>query len=97
MKVKIKTWQEMEQEFGLDEQGDINCDQYFVVEMEADMPKDRIIEIDSENEWGEYIITEDMIKEKIDKIYVVSKQNIANLAVYLEEGKEYEVIIRNVG
>jgi len=45
MKVKIKTWRALEKEFGLDENGDIDCKFAFVPEMEEKMPKDRIIEV----------------------------------------------------
>ena len=47
--VKIKTWKQMEKEFGLDEDGDIEVLEdrvYFVDTMEEYMPKDRIIKVD---------------------------------------------------
>ena len=69
MKVKIKTWKQMEKEFGLDFYGDINCKYYFTSEMEKDMPKNRIIEIiDNERWWvndGYWSVSEDMIKKII--------------------------------
>lgn len=99
-KVKIKTWQEMEEEFGLDELEDINCEECFTQLMEELLPKDRIIEIDLGNKWNFFNISEDMIKEKYDSFeqnkYLVSRQNIDNLVRYLEDGKEYEVIIRSI-
>ena len=45
MFVKIKTWDQMEEEFGLDSGGDINCKGGFLTTMEKDVPKNRIIEI----------------------------------------------------
>lgn len=74
MKVKIKTWKQMEEEFGLDFDGDINIDYGFIKSMEVDMPKDRIIEIDEKGNWRyinnlnrkrSWSISDDMIAEKI--------------------------------
>ncbi len=75
MKVLIKTWDEMEKEFGLDYSGDINCNQYFIVEMEENMPEDRIIEVtkDTKDTYtyklaeGTWTISDDMIKRIIDE------------------------------
>ena len=76
MKVQIKTWEEMEKEFGLTDVGFINCRETFTTNMEKLMPKDRIIEI-SEVEgynarrfiWAvagtTYDISEDMILHKL--------------------------------
>ncbi len=73
--VKIKTWEQMEKEFGLDEVfGDIACRCSFVKEMEWAITKDRIIEIyeiDEHFYWeeglesNEWEITNDMIEEII--------------------------------
>jgi len=74
MKVKIKTWSEMEKEFGLDEVGDINCEYSFVDIMENNLPEDRIIETvkddDGDPVWftsesSGWNISNDMIKEKL--------------------------------
>jgi len=43
MKVKIKTWEQMEKEFGLDGDGAIACTFGFINEMEQELPEDRII------------------------------------------------------
>lgn len=76
MKVKIKTWDKMEEEFGLDPCDDINCNSTFVSSMEEEMPEDRVIEViksgnsyhwtTGENEW-ELIweISDDMIEQVI--------------------------------
>ena len=45
MRVKIKTWKELEQEFGLDDSGNINSFFRFTTEMENLLPKDRVIDI----------------------------------------------------
>lgn len=45
MKVKLKTWNNMEKEYGLNKMDHIDCDALFVQDMEKNMPKDRIIEI----------------------------------------------------
>ena len=69
MKVKIKTWEKMVEEFGLDFWGWINCEGIFTDLMEKDMPQDRIIDIHYEDEdicWNEWEITEDMIEEHLD-------------------------------
>lgn len=48
MKVKIKTWERMEKEFGLDKYSDIDCKETFISNMEDSLPKDRIIEIEKD-------------------------------------------------
>ena len=68
MKVKIKTWEKMEEEFGLDDFGDIDCACYFIDIMEDSLPNDRIIEVYGlSNYWkvgGDgWIISDDMIEE----------------------------------
>ena len=40
---KIITWNDMKKEFGITSFGDINCDNIFMMDMEFDMPEDRII------------------------------------------------------
>ena len=77
MKVKIKTWDDMVEEFGIYPSGElIICDRGFTVAMENDMPKDRIIELEQPlpydpSVWlwkeGRWIITDDMIAEYIDE------------------------------
>ncbi len=73
-KVKIKTWEQMEKEFGLDAEGDIDISNevYFVTTMENHIPVDRIIEVyelsDGREEmyWeiedSEWIIVSEMIE-----------------------------------
>lgn len=70
MRVQIKTWEEMEKEFGLTYGGDINCREVFTTKMEELMPKDRTIEVYHKDglfiwEWEEYNISEDMILHKL--------------------------------
>ena len=68
MKVKIKTWEKMIEEFGLN--GDwINCEGTFTDLMEKDIPQDRIIDIqykDGYMYWNGWEISEDMIEEYLD-------------------------------
>lgn len=67
-KVRIKSWRDMEDEFGTDISGTIECKNLFTPEMEALIPLDRVIEVD-EPPHGEYFrwrgwsISEDMIAE----------------------------------
>ena len=62
--VKIKTWEQMEQEFGLTPSGNINCKSTFIVDMEKQIPKNRIIILE-DGCWGEWSISDDMIEEEI--------------------------------
>lgn len=73
MRVKIKTWEEMEKEFGLTKFQDIDCRRVFTKNMEKFMPEGRIIDI-SEHSCDDYFIwlvdgttydiSEDMISKK---------------------------------
>ena len=82
MKVKIKTWGEMEKEFGVDNVGDIKCKETFNTYMEELLPKDRIIEIKENGMYSnllphnvydwyvdefEWNISDDMIEEIIEE------------------------------
>lgn len=73
MKVKIKTWEQMEEQYGLDRDGDIEIRKTgynicFVRSMEDKMPTDRIINIipdDNLNDrylWGCWTISPEMIE-----------------------------------
>lgn len=66
-KVRIKTWEKMEKEFGLDIAKDINCRDTFTKIMEERIPNHRIIEINEDWVWKgdtrEWFISEDMIEE----------------------------------
>jgi len=71
MKVKIKTWKRMEEEFGLDRSGSIDCEESFVNSMENRMPKNRIIEVDEDSRWkhkdgSTWMVSKDMIAEVIE-------------------------------
>jgi hypothetical protein len=75
MKVQIKTWDEMAKEFGVDDEGYIECDCLFTPDMEKEISeynKDRIIEIERPYDDvdllfnDEWVITADMIKRTID-------------------------------
>jgi len=67
MKVKIKTWEQMEQEFGLDDEGNIACKGSFISGVEKIIPDDRIICLDDERYWHNYFFHQDMIEEIIEK------------------------------
>ena len=73
MRVKLKTWEQMEQEWGLTSDGDINCIPMYIAEMERLCPEDRIIEVKSiENGFmwkGKWRIERPMIEEVIDEDY----------------------------
>ena len=64
-RVKIKTWEAMESEFGLMNKS-IKCEFYFTPKMEKALPDNRIIEIDRKHFWfpdNDYFsISEDMIE-----------------------------------
>jgi len=70
MKVKIKTWEQMEIEFGLNTIGGINCEYFFTKDMRKLLPEDRIIEIHDDIYWQpdnhkfKYKISKDMIEKK---------------------------------
>jgi hypothetical protein len=69
MKVKIKTWEAMEKQFGLDVYGDIQITESmcFNTTMENEMPSDRIIEVeafDDRYSWKGWEIINDMIEVK---------------------------------
>ena len=74
VRVKIKSWKAMEEEFGLDDDEQIRCTFSFVTKMEEIMPEDRIIEVyksDKSNSWyiwkeSDFWISEDMIEAYLD-------------------------------
>ena len=74
MKVKIKTWKKMEEEYGLDEYEEIDCYCKFMYEMEVMLPEDRIIEIKRKDDY--YVwnilnyfwnISDDMIEQVVEE------------------------------
>ncbi len=72
MRVRIKTWEAMEEEFGLDDDGDINNKYSFVDMMEEVIPEDRIIEVEEDEDiylWdcdSQWYISKDMVEEFLD-------------------------------
>jgi len=56
MKVKIKTWERMESEFGLDTINDIDCKESFNKYMEKSLPEDRIIEIVKDKKYSDDVL-----------------------------------------
>ena len=61
--VTIRTWADMEAEYGLASQGGINCSKFFVIGMERDLPPDRTIEVIDGN-WRYWGISQDMIQTR---------------------------------
>lgn len=68
--VKIKTWEEMETQYGLTDGGHIDCLYAFTIDMEECMPDSRIIQITENNKWypfetgvRRFSISKDMIAE----------------------------------
>ena len=63
--VTIRTWADMEDEYGWDNsgRGSINCSKSFVSGMERDLPPNRIIEVINGN-WGHWTISQDMIQTR---------------------------------
>jgi hypothetical protein len=73
--VKIKTWDQMEKEFGLYNNEYINCDYVFTRAIEKTLPKNRIIVLEGDNN-DKYIIkafdihfyiSEDIIEEEYNR------------------------------
>ena len=62
---KIKTWEEMKKEFGNTRGGNIDCEGTFTIDMEKEMPRNRIIKVEN-NSWSKYNISSDMIKCKVE-------------------------------
>jgi len=67
-KVRIKTWEEMENEFGIDISdfgyNSIPCKRTFTIEMEDTLPGSRCITV-NEGKWLTFNISNDMISEYI--------------------------------
>ena len=76
MIVKIKSWDKMEKEYGLNRRGDIDTYHSFTKDIEKELPKDRIIEVEEDYRYNTYIwhredafydryISKDMIEKVI--------------------------------
>ena len=95
VKIKIKTWKTMEEEFGLDMDDDILCDHYFTKKMEKEMPRDRIIKVEERGDrylWRcgnlfPYVISKDMVEQVVG-----SKANKEQYAVLLRTGDTVECV-----
>ena len=68
MKVKIKKWEKMKEEFGVDADGNIKCTGGFTPSMEDEMPQDRIIEV--------YPLRDAYIRETNDVPWYIPKEII---------------------
>ena len=85
-KVRIKTWEEMEKEFGVDANNYIKGDAYFTPSMECDMPENRVIEIYKNKDYftwdlgyDSWTISEDMIAEYIEETSEISEPEVEHL------------------
>lgn len=77
-KVIIKSWKQMELEYGLNHYGSIDCNDGFTKKMEKEIPESRIIEVDDRGFWRKYCIS-----------YCISEDMI--LGEYIAPGTEIEV------
>jgi hypothetical protein len=68
--VKIKSWKQMEEEFGMNALGSIACNKDFTTIMNIDLPENRIIKISEDYIWEvgrrDWDISDDMIEEELD-------------------------------
>jgi len=64
--VKIKTWEQMEQEFGLNLFNNIKTQFTFTIQMEKKLPKNRVIILDKNSRWNGYDISKTIIEEELD-------------------------------
>ena len=80
MLVRIKTWKQMEKEFGINEEGGIDCFPWFIKGMEFFLPTSRIIKIyesgGGNTNWRAdskhiYIVSKDMIDDNIIISYTI--------------------------
>lgn len=82
--VKIRTWEDMEAEFGLNKTGNIDCPYVFTTGMEKKLSSDRIIKISEPDSDGDYFwlpyrriihtsMIEYFISEKGDSLYGIAK------------------------
>lgn len=68
-KVKIKTWEQLAEEFGGGETFSINCQCGFPLMMNNALPEDRIIDVTSTNGhlmWEGWEVSQDMIEEEVE-------------------------------
>lgn len=89
MKVKIKTWEAMEDEYGMDAIGCVSAKYGFSRIMENQMPSDRIIEVDEHNVWSGFCISEDMIEEVIDPYEEMVEEAEVHVSVVLSTYKKF--------
>ena len=72
---KIRTWDDMLEQYGIDSSGLIDCNEQFSFYMEGEMPEDRIIFIKVNNIGigrglkGDWIFSDDMIEQYMGDDY----------------------------
>ena len=92
-KVRIKTWEEMEKEFGINKSGYINANPFFTPYMEKLLPSNRIIKLEDNGRWKprksiSYSIVEYMIKQDAKEDI---EQYPAPLPYTAPDGRKYNV------
>ena len=84
-RVRIKSWKEMEKEFGLTSLGDIDIPMRWTPKMEEIIPEDRIIEVDVNLFWIEdenyyFGISNEMIAEYVSEPTEICENTSAEIA-----------------
>jgi len=87
-KVIIKSWKQMELEYRLTCEGDINIPSRFTKEMESSIPESRIIELDEDSCWGGWRFSEEMILG--DYIALGAEIEVSDDGVDWDSGAVYE-------
>ena len=77
-KVRIKTWRQMQDEFGLDADNAIDCFKKFTTVMESSLPRDRIITLDRVYEDDNYYISDEFTSRYCT--FLISDDMIEGLA-----------------
>ena len=64
---RIKTWRQMEEQYGLSDSGSIDIHPRFTKQMERELPDDRVIEVCG-HKWKYYTIGPEMIEDRISNV-----------------------------
>ena len=97
-KVRIKTWEEMENEFGIDISdfgyNSIPCKRSFTIEMEDTLPGSRCITV-NEGKWLTFNISNDMISEYIAED-VIKRINVFGDMLCIEDSDAFAVRFQDI-
>jgi hypothetical protein len=96
MRVKFKTWDELEKEFGLDIHGDIKVGNSFTEAMEAAMPSDRVIHLSSRTIINNKIYMWNYTEDRFFKIYFKNLSRCVEKNNYLEYVKKHNINIEDI-